>query len=1415
MDKALLKQVYDRFGPPLNNPNVSYSVSGTGNATYRYVITAFNETGETDGTLIVVSNAPENLSSVQYIKLTWKEVDRAKGYRVYGRAEGYFGLLTELDMDQTEFIDYGVLVPDLLRKPPQTNQTGRLNWEKVVFLPGRFAQSAEMNELQSILNAKLKSIGDAVFDDGDVIRGCSLTVDKETGEAKITEGLVYIDGAVRYVKGGSLVLPTTGTVYVGINVIRSYIDETDDPFLKDPAQGYPGYATAGAAREVIDFEWVYSENKDSIDVVMWKVVNGVPVQIKPASQMSDVERVVGRKLYDLHGNVLIYGFKARIFKHDTRRDRVVFEIEQGKAYVNGREIEKPQVRFEVSIAQDKSNPVLEEVSVWQGYLYQPDIIPVANVDQVVMRVKVGETRYVPNVFDACNWYYDNVGVGIDSIIGVWTNSSKTTSYTFSNNDLGCTGRNVDVVLSGTGFALNPTKFTPGQSYYIEYLKYVTATKGVRQRAYQEDEFVYQSGVSEYQLSKSDVIKSSRSPIVVIDLDTGHQFIEGEDYTVDLGRSSTTIGPAKIHWLITLPDEKKFKVTYYYWDHVVEGDYVAVDSYVSDLSSYDYDEIEYPNVIDFRANGVKPASEKPNILVQYRGYLSKWGWLMLNEDGEFDFVYGASMINSVRPKRPDGGLPLYAVYFPAASQDLILSVEVSYMVKRDYDVNTIESRVERMEHDLGLTMAELQLLTKETLAPKKALLVDSFIDVGMMDTTRSTVNIDSSRGVCFIRKNLQVGSLSIDNMSNVSITSKYLTLPWREGIFDQQLVWTEDYAVEVNPFSVFTSYVYVEPHPANDYWVETRESTVVVETEDRGVLFGSGIDPNTRYLMNWGRGVVDLIELARRGMVFDVAWGIGARFVVREIRTTQEIGVVVRDVEVIPYLRQRVVLLWIKGCLPGQDNIKAKFDGKVVSLSVATPSDLNSVGLVGVTPRGSVGSQPGSVKADSNGEVIAKFIIPSGVRAGRRLIEVYTDDNLVYGSAEYFGQGMLRHLERLVREIRLRRADLIPRPPADPIAQSFYVEKPVVLTSAWIWVHRVPPAGIDYGLEVGIRELTESGLPGSRVLGRGSVSKSQIMSMMGISSEQQVVTTPTFGNAVKVQFDDPIYLSPGWYCLYVACPANGYYVFTAKGRKKVLGNLANPTWNKIGYALDRQVHDGVFFMSYNGVTWEVDMERDLMFRLNKAVFDTSKVGTVELGVSGIDYPIHEFQYGTAVIVPPGTVVDSEYNIGNGWTAFKMVDFEQEKKQEGYGVVNVGAEANNLRIRLSLRTQDSDVAPFVMRDFSFIQVWRYDSSSDYYTNEVDVGQQFMYFKMWINERLNNGVVNYMVSFDGGVHWYDLPLVNTVQLREGWVEKELGGSLSSITGGVLTNASRFIVRINLSVGAMVKWLSPELSALRVLVY
>jgi len=412
---------------------------------------------------------------------------------------------------------------------------------------------------------------------------------------------------------------------------------------------------------------------------------------------------------------------------------------------------------------------------------------------------------------------------------------------------------------------------------------------------------------------------------------------------------------------------------------------------------------------------------------------------------------------------------------------------------------------------------------------------------------------------------------------------------------------------------------------------------------------------------------------------------------------------------------------------------------------------------------------------------------------------------------YFGQSTLQRLERVIT----KRVDIDVRQRRDPLAQSFVVERPVILTEAWIWVHRVPPPGFEYGLEVGVRNMTEGGLPGNSVFGRGFVSKSQIMNMMGISHPSQVITTPTFANAVRVRFEDPIYLEPGYYCLYVGSQGHGYEVFTARGRKIVLGNLADPSWEKIGKSLDRQVHEGMLFKSYNFLSWEIDMERDLMFRLMKAVFDTNVVGEIKLGVSGIDFPIHEFQYGVAHVVPTGAVLSSEYSVGAGWKQFEMVNFDEERARDDLNIENVGSEAEQLKFRLLLRTQNRDVAPIVFRDFGFVQVWTYVDSGEYYTKEVRTSLNFSYFKLWIEEQANNGTVVYKVSFDSGVSWYQLPLVSSILLREGWIEKELGGSLDVITGGSLSEADRFIIKVEMSSGVSSRWMTPKISSLRALVY
>jgi hypothetical protein len=622
------------------------------------------------------------------------------------------------------------------------------------------------------------------------------------------------------------------------------------------------------------------------------------------------------------------------------------------------------------------------------------------------------------------------------------------------------------------------------------------------------------------------------------------------------------------------------------------------------------------------------------------------------------------------------------------------------------------------------------------------------------------------------------------------------------------VWTEDFAIELNPFNIPRSYAEVLVFPGNVFrFIRPRTGVIVVNTATSG-------------------GVVvvsDIRAAILRLLEFDVSWQYGAEPWIRILGRVGNQVVVVTEVIVVRVRRQRKMVVWIKNVLPFQDTIRLRFVGKQVDLSLATQADINAVRLnkLGVTPRGSAGTAPGTVKADENGEVIATFIIPKGVYSGENLIEVFSDDGLVATCTITLAQVSFRRLRRQARgfiQKKLFKNKFCPAlaAGADAIAESFTVNEPLVLTSVKFWVHRVPGLGQDAGILANIRNVTDDGVPGEEIYGSGYVTKAQIMQMIGITNVNQTVEIPNASNAVTIKFDDPVYLTPGKYAVTISSQVGGYFLFTAKWKEKILGNLDNPAWDKIGRVPDVDLYpQGDFFVSYDLRTWVKQDGVDLMFDLEKAVFDPAITGTIELNVSDITYPIHEFLYGVASIVPVGARLDGQYDVGAGWRSFKLLDFDEEKRDERVDPVNVEADATQLKLQLALSTQDRDVAPIVLDDFGGIQVWTFETGNYYYTKEVPVSVGFGTIKTWVDEQLNGGTFVYEVSFDSGVTWYTMPLVNTVTLRSGWVESEHGGTVNSITGGVITTAYKFIVRIKIDSSAATRWRTPKISKIRVLAF
>jgi hypothetical protein len=243
-------------------------------------------------------------------------------------------------------------------------------YTKTLFLAGRIGQSAEMNEIQEYANYALKNIGDAIFKDGDVIRGCTCVIDNQTGAVTVEAGKIYLNGAVRDVHQGNFEIPTDVSVKIGVYFKEITVTHLEDPELKDPAVGTRGFNEPGAARLQYQLAWGFVADgvagaNDALGefYTVYSVESGVLVQKALAPQMDSVSTALARYDNESNGSYLVRGMNVTCLANsDTEQ---VFTINDGKAHVNGYEIELAhslRVRFdnEIDLQTVNSDPYLFE-----------------------------------------------------------------------------------------------------------------------------------------------------------------------------------------------------------------------------------------------------------------------------------------------------------------------------------------------------------------------------------------------------------------------------------------------------------------------------------------------------------------------------------------------------------------------------------------------------------------------------------------------------------------------------------------------------------------------------------------------------------------------------------------------------------------------------------------------------------------------------------------------------------------------------------------------------------------------------------------------------------------------------------------------------------------------------------------------
>ena len=633
-------------------------------------------------------------------------------------------------------------------------------------------------------------------------------------------------------------------------------------------------------------------------------------------------------------------------------------------------------------------------------------------------------------------------------------------------------------------------------------------------------------------------------------------------------------------------------------------------------------------------------------------------------GELQVIQGEPAENPREPEIPTSALALYKFKlnpYTFSASDLISSFipNKRFTMK---DIGKLEERITNLYELTTLSLLETNTNALTVLdangnpRTKSGFIADNFSSFNFSDIDnenyRASINPFNQLRPSF-RENLVRLSYSTSNDSNnIEKSGDVTTLPYTHVNMVSQKLATG--TMNVNPFGVITQTGHLELSPSSDEWVETRDLPDVMQTNVRR-FEDIREDLETRPLLDSGR------LSTSEGLFTTISRDISSRSLSRSIQ--EFVGENVADVQIIPFMRSRVINFSVKGLRPNT-RMFAYFGGQSVTDFVRKETSFSrfsetsqEVGsefanetrfpsaLESADSLNSEGD-PLPLETDSKGELNGSFFIPSGFRTGRqefKLLDVsVNDDSKAMSSARaiYTSTGTIETVQRTVRTTRVMNR-MVGR--QDPLAQTFFVdqiENPngIFLSKVRIFVESKDST---IPLQVQIRPV-ENGIPTTNII-PGAVkfldpSEINITDLTSISSTSDAISQIS---GTEVVFDEPIYLTSGEeYAIVLLAESVDYNVYIAETSKTIVGTDQDK--------VSRQPTLGSLFLSQNGSTWTPDQTKDLMFELDRAEFSSS--GTLLL--SNTSLPKVTLR-NNPIETTAGSSIVKIYHEGHGFTDGDLV------------------------------------------------------------------------------------------------------------------------------------------------------------------
>lgn len=348
------------------------------------------------------------------------------------------------------------------------------NYDYHLFLAGAGLQSAELNEIQRTMARRTRSLGDALFADGDVIRDASCVVNPDTGLARLGAGVVYIGGAVRGVPPAEFTVPVVGVIAIGIYVTERVVTALEDPSLLDPAQGTRNYQEPGAARLQVNTEWGYTgDGKEGEFFAVYTVEDGNLRSKEPPPNMDAVTQALARYDRDSAGGTYIVQGLSLSVLPNFQDGQQVYSLSEGRARVNGYGVDLATSRRVVYDAAPDLRTITSEPHLSTTAARQKitlDRAPAARITQVLMTAEKTVSMTHGSYTGAKDVLPDT---GVLSILSV---TQGATTYD--------QGVSYKLTAGAVDWSLTGPEPSPGSTYQVTY-RYMT---DVEPESFDEDHF---------------------------------------------------------------------------------------------------------------------------------------------------------------------------------------------------------------------------------------------------------------------------------------------------------------------------------------------------------------------------------------------------------------------------------------------------------------------------------------------------------------------------------------------------------------------------------------------------------------------------------------------------------------------------------------------------------------------------------------------------------------------------------------------------------------------------------------------------------------------------------------------------------------------------------------------------------------